>query len=624
MTSSLGRTLVNIGLFFSEYFTEGILHFIRDNIEKQGFIMDYVSSTLNENIKKSIKNIYDLDVDSVPLEHPENEKFGDYSTSVSLVISKKLKKIPLDIAKEISKDLNHKDIYFEDNYGKYPLFSSIEAVSPGFINFKFSDLFLKNQITEVLDKGDSFGSNISGEGKIIIIEFSAPNPNKPLHIGHSRNNFLGSSLSELFLFSGYNVIRMNYMHDWGTHICKSMLMYKKYGEGKEPDKKPDHFVGDFYRMYEVEHEKDPQGLDTELSDMFKKMESRDKETLNLWKKITGWAYEGWKSTYENENVVFDRLEYQSNYTRAGKEIIDLALKEGVAIKDSTGAVVAKLEEYGIPDKVLLRSDGTPIYITQDIQMAKENFEKYNYEKRIYVVDKRQTDYFKQLFKFLELLGFKWAPRLFHLAYGWISLPEGAMSSRAGTVVGADEVFEKILDLEKEEIENSMKEITNLEDTGRKIALGAYRYGMLKMDSKQDIVFDIKNVTKFEGNTGPYIMYTYARAMSIIEKAGFESNAVSYKPEDFEGVALSDREISLLRDIYKFPEIIMSCVDNMTPHILANYLYDYCQKFNSFYGEVPVLNAEEKVRDFRLFLVSGASQVIKNGLKLLGIKAVDKM
>lgn len=586
--------------------------------------MDYVSSTLIENIKRSIKNIYDMDVDSIPLEHPDNEKFGDYSTSISLIIAKKLKKIPLDIAEEIVRDLNDQEILFENSFGRYPLFSSITAVAPGFINFKFSDLFLKNQLSEVLTKGDSFGSNKKGEGKMIVIEFSAPNPNKPLHIGHSRNNFLGSSLSEIFLFSGFNVVRMNYMNDWGTHICKSMLMYKKHGEGREPDKKPDHFVGDFYRMYEVEHEKTPEQLDLELADMFKKMESKDKETLDLWKKITGWAYKGWETTYENENVVFDRCEYQSNYTKAGKDIIDLAIKKGVAEKDVSGAVIAKLEEYGLPNKVLLRSDGTPIYITQDIQLAKENYERYNFEKRIYVVDKRQSDYFKQLFKFLELIGYKWAGKLFHLAYGWVSLPEGAMSSRAGTVVSADEVFEKILALEKEEIENSMKEISNMEDTSKKIALGAYRYGMLKMDSKQDIVFDIKNITKFEGNTGPYIMYTYARAMSVMEKAGMDIDSLQYHLENFHGVDLSEYESSLLKDMNKFPETIMSSADNMSPHIIANYLYDFAQKFNSFYGVNPVLNATEEVRNFRLVLVYCSSQIIKNGLKLLGIKVVEKM
>jgi len=417
---------------------------------------------------------------------------------------------------------------------------------------------------------------------------------------------------------------MNYMNDWGTHICKSMLMYKKHGDSAEPNKKSDHFVGDFYTMYEREHEKNSEELEKELADMFQKMESGDEETLELWKKITNWAYEGWKETYENENVIFDDVEYQSNYTKAGKDIVALALKKGVAEKDKTGAIIAKLEKYGLPDKVLLRSDGTPIYITQDTQLAKDNFEKYNFEKRIYVVDKRQSDSFKQLFKLLELVGFKWVDRLFHLAYGWISLPEGAMSSRAGTVVNADDVFKKIIELEEEEIQSSLKEIRNLKETGKKIALAAYRYGILKVDPKQDIVFNFDMVSKFEGNTGPYLMYTYARAMSILEKAGSEKNSMDFSLELFENIDLGEREKDILREIYKFPEAVMLSADNLTPHVISNYLYNFAQKFNSFYGEVPVLNAKDISKDFRLVLVYCSSQIIKNGLKLLGINVVEKM
>lgn len=586
--------------------------------------MEDLSLILKENIKKSVKSIYDIYIDNVDIEHPDYESFGDFSTNISLVIAKKLKKIPLEIAQDLAQELSGYDISFDSGHGFYPILSSIEAVAPGFINFKLSDFYLKNLLSLVLDKSDSYGSSKEGEGRIILIEFSQPNPNKPMHIGHSRNNFLGSSLSEIFSFCGYNVVKMNYMNDWGTHICKSMLMYKKYGGGKDPDKKPDHFVGDFYRMFEQEHEKNPEDLDKELAIMFKNMESGDEETLDLWKKITGWAYEGWKDTYSNENVTFDDWEYQSKYTKKGKEIVDLAIKKGIAEKDPSGAVIAKFEKYGIPDKVMLRSDGTSIYITQDTQLAKDNHEKYDFEKRIYVVDKRQSDYFKQLFKLLELLGFDWAKKLYHLSYGWVSMPEGAMSSRSGTVIDADSVYSKILFLEKEEIENSLKEVSNIEETSRKISLGAYRYGMLKVDPKQDIVFDYSSVTKFEGNTGPYLMYTYARAVSILEKAGVEDNFYESNLERFENVDLEEKERDILREIYKLPEVVMTSADSLTPHIIANFLYSFAQKFNSFYGEVPVLSVKDSTRDFRLVLVKCSAQVIKNGLKLLGIDVVEKM
>jgi len=586
--------------------------------------MEDVSIILKENIRKAVKSIYEIELADIPLEHPDNDDFGDYSTSVALSLAGKLKSIPLKLAEELVLEIKSHKMFFDTGNDVYPLFSGIEAVSPGFINFTLSDHWLKDQIIEILKKGDSYGSSRRGRGKIILVEFSQPNPNKPMHIGHSRNNFLGSSLSQIFEFNGFNVVRLNYMNDWGTHICKSMLMYKKFGDGKEPDKKSDHFVGEFYRMYEKEHKKNPEELEQELSEMFKKMEGGDEETLELWKKITDWVYKGWEVTYNNENVRFDGWEYQSNYTKAGKEIVDLALEKGVARKDPSGAVIAGFEKYKLPDKVLLRSDGTSIYITQDTQLARDNYEKYNFEKRIYVVDKRQSDYFKQLFKLLELLDFKWADKLFHLSYGWVSMPGGTMSSREGNVVDADGIFEKILSLEKEEIENSLKEINDIEKTSKKVALAAYRYGMLKVDPKQDIVFDFDILTRFEGNTGPYLMYTYARAMSIIEKSGLQINPSDYSYEFFEGTPLNEREKTLLREFYKFSEVVMSSADNLSPHIIANFLYDIGQKFNSFYGEIPVLNADEHLRDFRLVLVYCYSRIIKNGLKLLGIDVVDKM
>jgi len=579
---------------------------------------------LKDYIKKAVESVYSIKIEDVLLEHPENEKFGDYSTNISLVLTKDLRKSPFEIAQDIIHEIENYDIDFESDGSHYPIFSKIEAVQPGFINFTLSEYWLKQELLDVLKKGERYGSSSVGEGKVILVEYSQPNPNKPMHIGHSRNNFLGSSLSSIFVFAGFNVVKMNYMNDWGTHICKSMLMYKKFGDNREPDKKPDHYVGDFYKMYEIEHEKNPEDLEKELSDMFKKLESGDEDTTNLWKKITGWVYEGWKPTYQNENVSFDVWEYQNNYTKSGKDIVDLAMRKGIAVKDPSGAVIAKLEKYDIPDKVLLRSDGTSIYVTQDMYMAKENYEKYNFEKRFYVVDKRQSDYFRQLFRILELLGFDWAKRLHHLSYGWVSLPEGAMSSRLGTVVNADDVFDKLVDLEKEEIKNSMKEITNIEDTAKKVALGAYRYGMLKVDSKQDIVFDLDKVTKFEGNTGPYLMYTYARAMSILEKSGLAEGALDFNLELFGDMRLNEKEISILRSIYKFPETVLLASTEFAPHVIANYLYDFSQRFNSFYSDTPVLNAEREVKDFRLLLVYCVSKILKNGLNLLGIGVVEKM
>ncbi|MFH1899131.1 MAG: arginine--tRNA ligase [Patescibacteria group bacterium] len=586
--------------------------------------MSAVSVLLTEKIKDIIKKTQGVEVKDLVLEHPANEKFGDFATSIAMSLAKKVEKDPWEIAQEIAGELKGADLSFESSKDHYPIFSSIEAVKPGFVNLTLSEEWLKEQITEVLEAGDKYGSSNVGQNKNIIIEYSQPNPNKPMHIGHARNNFLGSSLAQILKFVGYNVTKMNYMNDWGTHICKSMLMYQKYGNDEEPNKKSDHLVGDFYIMYEKEHGKNPESLETELAEMFKKMESGDAKTLEIWKKITEWAYKGWEETYKDENVSFDTWVYQSNYTSAGKEIVDLAIRKGIAKKDKSGAVIAKLEKYGMPDKVMLRSDGTSIYITQDTQLAKDNYEKYNFDKRIYVVDSRQSDYFRQLFKVLELLGFEWAKKLYHLAYGWVSLPEGAMSSRTGAVVNADDVFKKLNNLERDEVRNSIKEVENLDTTSRNLALAAFRYGILKIDSRQDIVFDYAKVTKFEGNTGPYLMYTYARAKSILEKAGIGEKDLEFSLKKYESIKMTDKELALVRAVYKFPEVVIEAANGFAPHVVANYLYETAQRFNSFYADTPVLNAKGDVRSCREGLVKCLSVVMKNGLGLLGIKVVEKM
>lgn len=583
-----------------------------------------VSVLLTEKIKGIIKKTQGVEVKDLVLEHPANEKFGDFATSIAMSLAKKVEKDPWEIAQEIVGELKGADLSFKSLKDHYPIFSSIEAVKPGFVNLKLSEEWLKEEVTKVLESGNKYGLSNIGQNKNMIIEYSQPNPNKPMHIGHARNNFLGSSLAQIYKFVGYNVTKMNYMNDWGTHICKSMLMYQKYGNNEEPNKKSDHYVGDFYIMYEKEHEKNPEGLEVELTEIFKKMESGDAKTLEIWKKITEWAYKGWQETYKDENVSFDTWVYQSDYTKAGKEIVDLAIKKGIAKKDKSGAVIAKLEKYGMPDKVMLRSDGTSIYITQDTQLAKDNYEKYNFDKRIYVVDSRQSDYFKQLFKILELLGFEWVKKLYHLAYGWVSLPEGEMSSRTGVVVNADDVFKKLNNLEKDEVRNSIKEVENLDTTSRNLALAAFRYGILKIDPRQDIVFDYAKVTKFEGNTGPYLMYTYARAKSILEKAGIGEEDVEFSLKKYESIKMTDKELALVRAVYKFPEVVIEAANGFAPHVIANYLYETAQRFNSFYADTPVLNAKDDVRSCREGLVKCLSIVMKNGLGLLGIDVVEKM
>jgi len=590
------------------------------NMDMKKIILDNVIKAVN-NTKSITWN--DSINKNVNVERPENDNFGDYSTNVALIISKVFGGRPIDIAKDISLELNSYDISFEYESLTYPVFENIEAVSPGFINFKLSEVYLKYLLSGIFNQKERYGSSNEGGNKNIIIEYSAPNPNKPLHIGHARNNFLGSSLAEIYSFSGYRVIKMNYLNDWGTHICKAMLMYKKYGNNGGPDKKPDHYVGEFYVRYEKEAENNTD-LDKELGEIFQKLENDDGETIKLWKKIVQWAYEGWEQTYKEENVDFDVWMRQSDYRKSGKEVVDLAVEKGIAERDETGAVIARLEKYNLPDKVILRRDGTSVYATQDIQLAIDSYDKYIFDRRIYVVDNRQSDYFKQLFKIIELLGYRWFDKLYHLAYGVVTLPEGSMSSRKGLLASADEIFQNIKEAEKEEIYRGLERMLDKSEVVEKISLAAFRYGLLKVDPKQDVVFSIDQITKFEGNTGPYLLYTYARIMSVLEKAGFTQEICDYQRlNTLKDISISAK--SILRTLNVFPEIVnISCKRN-SPHFVANYLNDLAQKFNAFYGEERILDIKDETAGyFKLCLSKAVSIVLKIGLSLLKINVVEKM
>ena len=376
-------------------------------------------------------------------------------------------------------------------------------------------------------------------------------------------------------------------------------------------------------MYSQEEERNPD-IKQEVQEMFQKLESGDPHVTSLWKKITQWAYEGWDETYKNQNVSFDVIFTQSSYKDSGKEVVDIALKNGIAEKDKTGAIIARLEKYDLPDKVLLRSDGTSIYITQDLQLAKDNFDKYKLTSRLYVVDNRQSDYFKQLFKIFNILEFPFADKLHHVSYGFVSLPEGKMSSRTGLVVNADDAFAKVREVEAKEIEESIKSVTNKEDTVDKISLAAFRYGILKIDPKKDVTFRYDQITKFEGNTGPYLLYAYARMSSVLEKAGFNPNNI-FDVYELSLVPLEEKEALVLRQLHKFNEVIRQAGKEFAPHVIANYLFELAQRFNSFYSISPILDAPSKERKtLRLMLTAKTANTLKTGLNLLGINTVNKM
>ncbi|KKS72040.1 MAG: arginyl-tRNA synthetase [candidate division WWE3 bacterium GW2011_GWD1_42_70] len=550
-----------------------------------------INKTAQDLISKAVHKLYGLDKLTISVDVPENGSFGDYSTNISFVIAKTLDRIPFEIATEVAHELSSENPKIEFEGTLYSIFEKIEPHAPGFVNFTLSDKFLFHNTMDINLLNETYGSSDFGKGRKVIVEYSQPNTNKPQHIGHARNNFIGSSLSKILAFCGYDVVKTNYVGDIGIHICKSMLMYIKHGNDGLPDKKSDHFVGDFYTMYEKEFEKNP-GIEKEAQDLLRRWESGDKEVRAVWEKMNSWVYEG----------------------------------KGLAEKDETGAIIARLEKYGLPDKVLLRSDGTSVYSTKELQLAKDSFEKYKFDKRLYVVDVRQSDYFKQLFKIIELLGFDWSDRLVHIAYGMVSLPQGKMSSRTGLVVNADDVLEDLTSLEEEEIRNSIKMPKIVRETAEKVALAAFKYGMLKVDTKQDVIFNYEHVTKFEGNTGPYLLYTYARARSVLEKGGFEIEGGKFKyesiPKEF---SMHLKERALASVLVHFPEYVLKSAGEYAPNQIANYAYEIAQNFNSFYGELPILDASpESLKKFRLYLTHATMVVLKQSLSLLGIEVVEKM
>jgi arginyl-tRNA synthetase len=590
-----------------------------------------VSQVLESQIKKAVQKVYDISLEMPYLEHPGQEERGDYASNVAMVLAKKVSQSPMEVAKKLHYELGERELFFESRGNKYPILESIEIAPPGFINFKLSAKWLQEVPAQVLREGPSYGSSGCGQGKKVLIEYSNPNTNKPLHVGHARNNFLGFALSKILAFQGYDVIKSNYLGDIGIHIAKTLLMYKKYGGNGDPgSKKPDHFVGEFYTMFEREVAHKP-SLNTEALDLLQKWENKDPETLKLWEKMNNLVYEGWKQTYKDQQVDFDIWEYESQDVSAGKELAELAVQKGIATKDETGAIVAHLEKYNLPDKVLLRSDGTSVYSTKDLQLAKDSYEKYKFDTRLYVVDYRQGPYLQQIFKILELLGFSWAKNLYHVSYGTVSLPEGKMSSRAGRVVNADDVYATLVDLEQQEIVNNSKTsgkgAEEIEEIARRVALAAFKYGLLKVSNNQNVVFDYEDVSKFEGNTGPYLLYSYARARSVLRKAGFvyDPNVTSYDLEKMEDTLLQDKELALLRWIYRFPEVVDGAAAAFSPHLICSFLHELAQRFNSFYGTTPILEADSSFeKNFRLLLTSSVANVLSIGLDLLGIPVVEQM
>jgi arginyl-tRNA synthetase len=475
----------------------------------------------------------------------------------------------------------------------------------------------------------------------VMIEYSSPNTNKPLHLGHIRNNLLGHSVSCILKATGNRVEQVNLVNDRGIHICKSMLAWQKEGQGEDPESsgmKGDHLVGKYYVRYDQiyksqvkslvdngmtqkEAEKEAEVL-IEAREMLRKWEADDPEVRTLWTTMNDWVYEGFELTYRRLGISFDKTHYESETYKLGKELVLKGLSEGVLYQKEDGSVWANLEEEGLDHKLLLRSDGTSVYMTQDVGTAHQRYEESAFDSHIYVVGNEQNYHFQVLAIVLKKLGYAWADKLYHLSYGMVELPEGKMKSREGTVVDADDLMDEMEATARQMSEElgKLEEFTEEERSHiyRQVGMGALKYFILKVDPKKNMTFDPRESVDFNGNTGPFIQYTYARIRSVLRKGADKHKGTSQE-------VFNEKEIALTRLMYDFPEVLAEAARSLNPSLIANFLYELAKEFNQFYHDHSILSAEtdEQVSQ-RLLLIESAGNIIESGMELLGIEVPERM
>ena len=589
----------------------------------------YIQKIVRENIKIALNKIFQFETNNIELQQTKKEFEGDI-TLVVFPFVKELKMNPKEIAEKIG------DYLVEINS-----IVSYNVVS-GFLNLAISDnhyLDFFNSVKDISDYG--FSDTITDEA--VMVEYSSPNTNKPLHLGHIRNNLLGYSMSEIYKASGKKVYKTQIINDRGIHICKSMIAWLDYGNGETPastNLKGDKFVGDYYIKFDQVYKKEVEeliksGVTEEeakqnapillrAKEMLIHWESGDMEVVELWKKMNGWVYEGFEETYKNLGVDFDSYYYESDTYLLGKEFIFSGLKSGVFYKKDDGSVWCNLTEDGLDEKIVLRADGTAVYMTQDIGTAVQRVKDCpDINTMVYTVGNEQDYHFKVLFLILKKLGFSWSENLFHLSYGMVDLPSGKMKSREGTVVDADDLMQEMTSTAKE-ISKSLGKLEGLSEDEKNnvystVGLGALKYYILKVDPKKRILFDPKESVDFQGNTASFIQYSYARIQSILSGINFELSKDKYDRK------LEDKEKELIKQIDLFPSAIAAAASSHNPALVANYVYDLVKSFNSFYQSLPILkSAFEDKKTFRVELSKLVGITIKNALSLLGIGVVDRM
>ncbi|WP_296146166.1 arginine--tRNA ligase [uncultured Flavobacterium sp.] len=589
-----------------------------------------LTQILTPQIEKAIKVLFDITIDKIEFQATRREFEGDI-TMVIFPLLKLIKSNPVELGNKIGG-------YLVENVEAVEKFNVVS----GFLNIVISDQYYLDFFHEIKDQKNFGFVAPNAEEKAILVEYSSPNTNKPLHLGHVRNNLLGYSVAEIIKASGKKVYKTQIINDRGIHICKSMLAWEKFGNNETPESsglKGDKLVGKYYvefdKAYKTqineliaegkteEEAKKQAPIILEAQEMLQKWEAGDKEVKALWSKMNEWVYDGFAATYKNLGVDFDAYYYESNTYLLGKDVVEQGIASGVFYKKEDGSVWIDLTEDGLDEKLVLRSDGTSVYMTQDIGTAIQRVKDFSdVGGMVYTVGNEQDYHFKVLFLILKKLGFDWAQNLFHLSYGMVDLPSGKMKSREGTVVDADDLMAEMAQTAKEISEElgkldyfSAEEKAKLYKT---IGLGALKYYILKVDPKKRILFNPEESVDFAGNTGPFIQYTYARIQSIIRKADFDFS----KPM---AISLHEKEKELLKQLGLFPEVIQNAAENFSPALIANYTYDLVREYNSFYQAVPILgsdNLEEKI--FRVQLSKKVSEVIASSFKLLGIDVPERM
>lgn len=536
------------------------------------------------------------------LETPPNDEMGDFALPC-FSLAKQLRKSPKLIAEDLA-----------DKFKEIKEFSRVEAVS-GYLNiFLDNDWIIKQVLEQSLSK--TYGQGHTSTKT--VLEYCSPNTNKPLHLGHLRNMAIGESTARILQHGGHDVIKTCIFNDRGVHICKSMLSYQDFGKGQEPEEiamKSDHFVGDYYVKFAQEAKKNA-NYEAKALEMLEKWEAGNQEVVALWEKMNKWAFSGFNETFKLFGTSFDKEYYESKIFKNGKEIILDGLEKGIFKKRQDGAIIADLEKDGLGEKVLLRSNGTSVYIVQDIYLAYLKNQDFSYDKSIYVVGNEQEYHFTVLKRILQMLGASYADGIQHLSYGMVELPEGKMKSREGTVVDADDLIMNTAQLAKEEILKRYENMETSEVDKRSLAisLAAIKYQLLKTETSKNMIFNPKEAIRFEGDTGPYLLYSYARASSILRKADIALNTNPWPA--------NASEMKLIKKISKFPEVLNDSIHKLIPSMLANFAYELCQTFNHFFHECPVLKSDYTAQ--RLALVTSFRNTIGIVLNLLGIDKLEEM